>query len=71
VRRPLIAGMIASDGFSGSLQPPTLYALQNSFNDVVRGSNGFCQGASCAPASRDTTADRHRHAGRPRAFSIL
>ncbi len=42
---PLIAGMIASDGFSGSLQPPTLYALQNSFNDVVRGSNGFCQGS--------------------------
>ncbi len=43
---PLIAGMLASVGFTGSFQPSSLYALQASdFNDVVGGSNGFCQGS--------------------------
>jgi hypothetical protein len=42
---PLIAGMIASEGFIGSVQPPQVYALAGLFHDVVGGSNGFCQGS--------------------------
>jgi hypothetical protein len=41
---PLVAGMIASVG-DGGLRPPALYAMgADAFNDVVRGSNGFCRG---------------------------
>ena len=39
---PLVAGMIASAG-GGGLRPPALYANgADEFNDIVRGSNGFC-----------------------------
>jgi subtilase family serine protease len=41
---PLVAGMIASQG-AGGLRPSALYANSDGFNDVVGGSNGFCQGS--------------------------
>ena len=41
---PLIAGMIGSVGTPG-VTPPLLYAHAADFNDVVGGSNGFCQGS--------------------------
>jgi subtilase family serine protease len=42
---PLVAGMIASQG-SGGLRPSALYQEgSGQFNDVVGGSNGYCQGS--------------------------
>jgi hypothetical protein len=41
---PLIAGMIGSVGTPG-VTPPLLYAHAADLNDVVGGSNGFCQGS--------------------------
>jgi Subtilase family len=41
---PLIAGMIGSVGTPG-VTPQLLYAHAGDFNDVVGGSNGFCQGS--------------------------
>ena len=41
---PLIAGIIGASGSAG-LRPSDLYAEPGVFNDVVGGSNGFCQGS--------------------------
>jgi subtilase family serine protease len=41
---PLVSGMIGSVG-TGGLRPNDLYAGAAGFNDVVGGSNGFCQGS--------------------------
>ena len=41
---PLIAGIIGASGSDG-LRPADLYAEPGVFNDVVGGSNGFCQGS--------------------------
>jgi subtilase family serine protease len=41
---PLIAGMIGSIGTLG-VTPQLLYAHADDFNDVVGGSNGFCEGS--------------------------
>jgi hypothetical protein len=41
---PLVAGMIGSQG-NGGIRPPALYADPGGFNDVTRGSNGFCGGS--------------------------
>jgi len=41
---PLIAGIIGASGSAG-LRPSDLYAEPGAFNDVVGGSNGFCQGS--------------------------
>jgi hypothetical protein len=42
---PLVAGMIASGGHGG-LRPSDLYAATpGKFNDVVTGTNGYCQGS--------------------------
>jgi subtilase family serine protease len=42
---PLIAGMLASIGVTGTYQPSLLYGLSDGFNDVVGGSNGYCLGS--------------------------
>jgi hypothetical protein len=41
---PLVAGMIGSRG-AGGIRPSDLYADPGAFNDVTRGSNGFCKGS--------------------------
>jgi hypothetical protein len=41
---PLIAGMIGAAG-AGGIKPDALYGHAVDFNDVVAGSNGFCQGS--------------------------
>ncbi len=41
---PFVAGLIGSAG-TGGLRPTSLYGNPASFNDVVGGSNGFCQGS--------------------------
>ena len=41
---PLVTGIIGASGSDG-LRPADLYAEPGAFNDVVGGSNGFCQGS--------------------------
>lgn len=41
---PFVAGLIGNAG-RGGLKPGDLYGQPGSFNDVVAGSNGFCQGS--------------------------